>query len=163
VVGSLANLGVVSAPTIARGVDGVRALVGRQLGPSDWEEITQERVNLFADATGDHQWIHVDPQRAATGPYRGTIAHGYLTLSLIPYFVPKILRIEGFSAGINYGTDRVRFPAPVPVGSKLRCAATVESVTDVPGGVQATLTVTMEVEGQSKPSCVATVLVRHLL
>jgi acyl dehydratase len=145
------------------GVDGVKSLVGRQLGPSDWEEITQERVNLFADATGDHQWIHVDPERAAAGPYHGTIAHGYLTLSLIPYLMPKILTVEGFSAGINYGSDRVRFPAPVPVGSKVRCTATVDAVADVKGGVQATMTVTIEAEGQSKPSCVATVLVRHLL
>jgi 3-oxocholest-4-en-26-oate---CoA ligase len=152
-----------SAPTVVTGIDGVKSLVGQQLGPSDWEEITQERVNLFADATGDHQWIHVDPQRAAAGPFHGTIAHGYLTLSLIPYLMPKILKIEGFSAGINYGSDRVRFPAPVPVGSKLRCVATVDAVTDVPGGVQATVTVTIEVEGQSKPSCVATTLVRHLL
>jgi 3-oxocholest-4-en-26-oate---CoA ligase len=153
----------VSASTRASGIDGLKSLVGQHLGPSDWEEITQERVNLFAAATEDHQWIHVDAQRAAAGPYRGTIAHGYLTLSLIPYFVPKILEIEGFAAGINYGCDRVRFPAPVPVGSKLRCAATVEAVSEVLGGVQVTLTVTMEVEGQSKPSCVATVLVRHLL
>ncbi|MBX6356355.1 MAG: MaoC family dehydratase [Micromonosporaceae bacterium] len=145
------------------GVDGVKSLVGRELGPSDWEEITQERVNLFADATGDHQWIHVDPQRAAAGPYHGTIAHGYLTLSLIPYLMPKILQVEGFSAGINYGCDRVRFPAPVPVGSKVRCRATVDEVTDVPGGVQVKNTVTIEVEGQTKPSCVATTLVRYLL
>jgi acyl dehydratase len=153
----------VSEPTRVTGIDGLKSLVGQQVGPSEWEEITQERVNLFADATGDHQWIHVDPQRAAAGPYRGTIAHGYLTLSLIPYLMPKILRIDGFSAGINYGCDRVRFPAPVPVGSKLRCAATVESVTDVPGGVQVALAVTLQVEGQDKPSCVANVLVRHLV
>jgi acyl dehydratase len=152
-----------SAPTAVTGIDGVKSLVGQQLGPSDWEEITQERVNLFADATGDHQWIHVDPERAKAGPFKGTIAHGYLTLSLIPYLMPKILKIDGFSAGINYGCDRVRFPAPVPVGSKVRCAATVDAVTDVPGGIQATITVTIEVEGQSKPSCVATTLVRHLL
>jgi acyl dehydratase len=152
-----------SAPTVVTGIDGVKSLVGQQLGPSDWEEITQERVNLFADATGDHQWIHVDPERAAAGPYHGTIAHGYLTLSLIPYLMPKILKIEGFSTGINYGCDRVRFPAPVPVGGKLRCAATVEAVSDVPNGVQLTFTVTLQAEGQSKPSCVATTLVRYLL
>jgi acyl dehydratase len=152
-----------SEPTAVTGIDGVKSLAGQQLGPSDWEEITQERVNLFADATGDHQWIHVDPERAKAGPYKGTIAHGYLTLSLIPYLMPKILKVQGFSAGINYGCDRVRFPAPVPVGSKVRCAATVDAVSDVPGGVQATITVTIEVEGQSKPSCVATTLVRHLL
>jgi 3-oxocholest-4-en-26-oate---CoA ligase len=153
----------VSAPIQVTGIDGVKSLVGRQLGPSDWEEVTQQRVDLFADATGDHQWIHVDPQRAAAGPYGGTIAHGYLTLSLIPYFLPKILRIDGFSAGINYGCDRVRFPAPVPVGSKLRCSAAVREVTDVPGGVQLALTVTLEVEGQEKPSCVANTLARYLL
>jgi acyl dehydratase len=153
----------VSAPTLATGIDGLKSLVGRQLGPGDWEEITQDRVDLFAEATGDHQWIHVDPQRAAAGPFRGTIAHGYLTLSLIPYLMPKILRVDGFSAGINYGCDRVRFPAPVPVGSKLRCSAVVQSVTDVPGGVQVAATVTLQVEGQDKPSCVANTLVRYLL
>jgi acyl dehydratase len=145
------------------GVEGLKSLVGEHLGYTDWEEITQERVNLFADATGDHQWIHVDPERAAAGPYKGTIAHGYLTLSLTPYFLPQLLRAEGFSMGINYGTEKVRFPAPVPVGSKLRCGAIVDSVTDVTGGVQVTLTLTFEVEGQTKPSCVATVVVRHLV
>jgi 3-oxocholest-4-en-26-oate---CoA ligase len=146
----------------ATGIDGLKALVGQHLGPTDWLEITQERVNQFADATGDHQWIHVDTERAANGPYKGTIAHGYLTLSLVSYFMPQLITVEGFSAGINYGCDRVRFPAPVPVGSKLRAHATVEAATDVPGGVQLTITVTLEVEGSSKPSCVATVLVRHL-
>jgi acyl dehydratase len=145
------------------GIDGLKALVGQQLGPTDWLEITQERVNRFADATGDHQWIHVDTERAANGPYKGTIAHGYLTLSLVSYFMPQLMKVEGFSAGINYGCDRVRFPAPVPVGSKLRASGTVEAATDVPGGVQLTLTITLEVEGSSKPSCVATVLVRHLI
>jgi acyl dehydratase len=145
------------------GVEGVKSLVGEHLGYTDWVEITQERVNLFAEATGDHQWIHVDPERAAAGPYKGTIAHGYLTLSLTPYFLPQLLQAEGFSMGINYGTEKVRFPAPVPVGSKLRCGATVDSVTDVKGGVQLTLTLTFEVEGQAKPSCVATIVVRHIV
>jgi acyl dehydratase len=145
------------------GVEGVKSLVGEHLGYTDWVEITQERVNLFAEATGDHQWIHVDPERAANGPYKGTIAHGYLTLSLTPYFLPQLLRADGFSMGINYGTEKVRFPAPVPVGSKLRCGATVDSVADVKGGVQLTLTLTFEVEGQAKPSCVATIVVRHIV
>jgi acyl dehydratase len=145
------------------GIEGVKSLVGEHLGYSDWVEITQERVNLFAEATGDHQWIHVDPERAAAGPYKGTIAHGYLTLSLTSFFLPQLLQTDGFSMGINYGTEKVRFPAPVPVGSKLRCGGTVDSVTDVKGGVQLTLTLTFEVEGQAKPSCVATIVVRHIV
>lgn len=159
----MASFAAVSEPARVTGIDGLKSLVGRRLGPSDWEEITQERVDLFADATGDHQWIHVDPMRAAAGPYHGTIAHGYLTLSLFPYFLPKLLAAEGFAAIINYGCDRVRFPAPVPVGARLRCAATVDAVADVPGGAQATFTVILEVEDQAKPSCVAAVLIRYVL
>ncbi|MFO7253884.1 MAG: MaoC family dehydratase, partial [Actinomycetes bacterium] len=117
----------------------------------------------FADATGDHQWIHVDPERAKQSPFGGPIAHGYLTLSLTPYFLPQILKIEGFSMGVNYGTDRVRFPSPVPVGSKLRCGAQVDEVTEIAGGVQMKLTLTFEVQGSEKPACVATIIVRHYL
>jgi acyl dehydratase len=151
------------AATTAVGVEGVKELAGRHVGYSEWVEITQEQVNLFADATGDHQWIHVDPERAKSGPFGGPIAHGYLTLSLTPMFLPQIMKIEGFSMGVNYGCDRVRFPSPVPVGSKLRCGAKVEEVTDVPGGVQMSLTLTFEVEGKEKPACVAAIVVRHYL
>ncbi|GGM59614.1 MaoC family dehydratase [Thermopolyspora flexuosa] len=151
------------AATTAVGVEGVKELAGKHVGYSEWLEITQERVNLFADATGDHQWIHVDPERAKQSPFGGPIAHGYLTLSLTPYFLPQILKIEGFSMGVNYGTDRVRFPSPVPVGSKLRCGAQVDEVTEIAGGVQMKLTLTFEVEGSEKPACVATIIVRHYL
>jgi acyl dehydratase len=152
-------------PTIAEGVEGAKALVGVPLGPSGWEEITQERVNLFADATGDHQWIHVDVERArAESPFGGPIAHGYLTLSLLPQLLPQLVEIRGFALGVNYGADKVRFPAPVPVGSRVRASAVVDDVTDVAGGsggVQLRITVTMEVEGGSKPALVATVLLRR--
>jgi acyl dehydratase len=154
-------------PTIAEGVEGAKALVGVPLGPSGWEEITQERVNLFADATGDHQWIHVDVERAkAESPFGGPIAHGYLTLSLLPQLLPQLVEIRGFALGVNYGADKVRFPAPVPVGSRVRAGAVVDEVTDVTGGsggVQLRITVTIEVEGGSKPALVATVLLRRYL
>ena len=135
--------------------------VGEQIGPSDWMEVTQEQVNLFADATGDHQWIHVDPERAAKGPFGGPIAHGYLTLSLAPALLPTILQVEGISMGVNYGCNKVRFVSPVKVGSKLRLGATVAAVDDVAGGVQATLDLTFETEGSDKPACVAQVVYRY--
>ena len=143
------------------GVEGLNALVGQHIGYSDWHEVTQEQVNLFADATGDHQWIHVDPKRAKAGPFGGPIAHGYLTLSLGPYFLPRMWRVEGFSMGVNYGCEKVRFPSPVPVGGKLRCGATVDAVDEISGGVAVTMTLTFEVEGASKPSCVAQVVYRY--
>jgi acyl dehydratase len=135
--------------------------VGEHLGWTDWREIDQDRVNQFADATGDHQWIHVDPERAASGPFGGTIAHGYLTLSLAAPLLFELLRVEGVSMGINYGLDRVRFPAPVPVGSRIRAGAELAEVTEVAGGVQSKLVLTFEVENGDKPACVAEVLVRH--
>src|SRR4051794_40558930 len=114
------------------------AAVGTELGSSEWHTIDQERVNLFAEATGDHQWIHVDPERAATGPFGTTIAHGYLTLSLVPVLAQECYRIDGgVSMAVNYGSDKVRFPSPVPVGSAVRGTAELLSVTEVPGGVQA--------------------------
>jgi acyl dehydratase len=150
------------ARTTAHGVEGVQGLVGQHLGHSDWVEITQERVNQFADATGDHQWIHVDPERAATeSPYGGPIAHGYLTLSLLPMLVPQIVEITGFALTVNYGTEKVRFPAPVPVGSRVRAGAVLDSVTPVEGGVQMLVTVTVEIEGGSKPAMVATSVSRR--
>src|SRR5208282_4755908 len=125
--------------------DELRALSGQDLGWSDWHGIDQEQVNLFADATGDHQWIHVDPERAAAGPFGGTIAHGYLTLSLIPAILHEVVSVEGFKFGVNYGCNKVRFPSPVKVGSKLRLGAAVGTVEDVgPGAVQVVLDVTIE-------------------
>ena len=138
----------------------VAGLAGTDLGYPDWVEITQQQVNTFADATGDHQWIHVDPERAKSGPFGGAIAHGYLTLSLGPYFLPKMWDVEGFAFGVNYGYERVRFPAPLPVDSRVRMRATLESVDDVPGGIQMKVTQTFEREGGEKPVCVAEQLVR---
>ncbi len=142
------------------GIDGLKALVGEHLGYSPYVEITQDQVNLFAEATGDHQWIHVDVERAAAGPFGGPIAHGYLTLSLGPQLAPQIFAVSGISMGVNYGCEKVRFPAPVPVGSKLRLGAKLLSVDDVPGGVQVNMEYVFEVEGASKPSCVAEVVTR---
>ena len=152
------------ARTTVEGVEGVQGLVGQHLGYSDWVEITQEQVNRFADATGDHQWIHVDPERAATeSPFGGAIAHGYLTLSLLPMLMPQILEVTGFRMGVNYGTEKVRFPAPVPVGSRVRACATLDSATPFDGGVTMVVTATVEVEGASKPSMVATTVSRRYL
>jgi acyl dehydratase len=134
--------------------------VGTHLGYSDWLEITQERINDFAEATDDHQWIHVDPVLAAAGPFGTTIAHGYLTLSLAVRFVAELFEVEGVSMGVNYGTNKVRFVSPVPVGSKLRAGAVVAAVDEIGGGVQATLDLTFEVEGSEKPACVAQVVYR---
>jgi acyl dehydratase len=136
-------------------------LVGQHLGWSDWLVVDQARVNLFADATDDHQWIHVDPERAATGPFGGAIAHGYLTLSLVPALIHDVLHVEGMKLGVNYGCNKVRFPAPVKVGAKLRLGATVATVDDVDGGVQVVLEVTLDTEGADKPSCVAQVVYRY--
>jgi acyl dehydratase len=147
--------------TTIDGITGLKERVGQHLGYSDWHEVTQEQVNLFADATGDHQWIHVDVERAKAGPFGGPIAHGYLTLSLTPALLDEILRVSGVSMGINYGLNRLRFPSPVPVGSKVRAGVKLAGVEDVAGGAQATLEVTFEVEGASKPACVAQVLFRY--
>jgi len=152
------------AHTTVDGVEGVVDLVGQHLGFSDWVTITQEQVNRFADATGDHQWIHVDPERAAKeSPFGGPVAHGYLTLSLLPMLMPQIVEITGFRMGVNYGTDKVRFPSPVPVGSRVRAGATLDSAEPIAGGIAMALTVTVEVEGGSKPAMVATSLSRRYL
>jgi acyl dehydratase len=143
------------------GVDGLTALVGRTLGPSSWVPVTQDRVNAFAGATSDHQWIHVDPERAARGPFGGTIAHGYLTLSLVPVVLTEILEVHGFSLVVNYGCDRVRFPAPVPVGAQVRATATVDEIRAIAGGVQTGVTLTFETDGGGKPVCVAAILIRY--
>jgi acyl dehydratase len=148
------------APRTINGLDELNSLVGEHLGYSDWVEITQEQVNAFADATGDHQWIHVDVEKAKAGPFKAPIAHGYLTLSLGPALSPQVYRIDGFSMGVNYGADKIRFPSPVPVGSKLRLGVTLLEVSEVAGGIQTKLEFSFEVEGAAKPSCVAEVLFR---
>ena len=148
------------APRILSGVDELKGAVGEHLGYSDYIDITQERVNQFADATGDHQWIHVDVERAKSGPFGGPIAHGYLTLSLGPMLYPTVVRVDGFSMGVNYGANKVRFPSPVPVGSRLRLGVKLLEVGDVSGGVQMTMEFTFECEGASKPSCVAEIIFR---
>jgi acyl dehydratase len=142
------------------GIDELKAKIGEELGVSDWHEVTQEEIDAFADATGDHQWIHVDPERAAQTPFGGTIAHGLLTLSLGPRFTFEAYSLEGFAFGLNYGYDRVRFPAPLPVNSKVRMRAVLTSVDEVPGGIQMKVTQTFELEGGQKPVCVAEQLVR---
>lgn len=139
----------------------ILAKVGESLGESDWLEITQERINLFADATGDHQWIHVDPDRAKEGPFGTTIAHGYLTLSLVNYFLPQLVTVEKVSMGVNYGTDRVRFTSPVPVGSRIRGKGELTKADEIKGGgVQAVVRVTVEVEGSDRPACIADTISR---
>ncbi|MGB9347815.1 MAG: MaoC family dehydratase [Ilumatobacteraceae bacterium] len=143
------------------GIDELKTLVGEHLGYSPYVAITQQQVNTFADATGDHQWIHVDPERAKAGPFGGPIAHGYLTLSLGPMLSPQVFVVDGISMGVNYGAGKIRFPSPVPVGSKLRLGATLMSVEDVAGGAQVTMEFVFEVEGASKPSCVAEVIFRY--
>ena len=148
------------APRTINGLEELKSLVGQHLGYSDYIEITQERVNAFADATGDHQWIHVDVEKAKAGPFGGPIAHGYLTLSLGPMLSPQVYRIDGFKMGVNYGAEKIRFPSPVPVGSKLRLGVKLLDVEEVAGGIQTKLEFAFEVEGASKPSCVAEVLFR---
>ena len=143
------------------GLDEIKALAGQHLGYSEWWEITQDRVNTFADATDDHQWIHVDPERAKSGPFGGAIAHGYLTLSLLIPLWSEILQIEGIKMAVNYGLNKVRFPAPVPVGAKIRMGATLVEVKDVAGGVEAAVDAVVEVEGASKPSLVAQAIYRY--
>jgi acyl dehydratase len=147
--------------TTVQGKDGLQQKVGEHLGYSDWHEVTQDRVNQFAEATGDHQWIHVDPERAKAGPFGGPIAHGYLTLSLAPALLPEVMRVEGFKMGVNYGLNKLRFPSPVPVGGKLRVGATLAGVEEVSGGVQVTMDLTFEVEGTDKPACVAQAVYRY--
>ena len=131
------------------------AAAGEELGASDWLEITQERVDEFAEATGDHQWIHVDVEKAAQGPFGGTIAHGYLTLSLVPWLGSQVFALETPGAKLNYGVNKVRFPAPVRVGKRIRLHVAIADVAEIPAGRQLTLRHTVEVEGEEKPACVA--------
>ncbi len=146
--------------TTITGIDELKAHVGQELGVSDWYEVTQETIDRFAEVTQDFQWIHVDLERAKETPFGGTIAHGLFTLSLGPKFSYEILDVQGFAFGVNYGYDKVRFPAPLPVGSKVRMRATLTKVDEVPGGVQFTVTQTFEREGGEKPVCVAESLAR---
>ena len=139
--------------------DQLSEAVGEDLGSTDWLEVTQERVDAFADATGDHQWIHVDVEKAKDGPFQGTIAHGYLTLSLIPQFTPQLFSLETPGAKLNYGVNKVRFPNPVKVGSRIRAHAEIADVSDVPAGKQMVTRYTIEIEDESKPACVAETVV----
>ena len=148
-------------PTVFETPEELKSAVGRHLGYSDWLEITQERIDQFAEATGDHQWIHVDPERAKTGPFGACIAHGYLTQSLANYFLPQIVEVRGISMGVNYGANRIRFPAPVPVGSKLRGGAELIEATDVKGCVQTIVRVTIDIEGSERPACVIDTISRY--
>jgi acyl dehydratase len=147
--------------TTVHGIEEFKKYSGQHLGYSDWHLVDQTQVNLFADATGDHQWIHVDPERAATGPFGGAIAHGYLTLSLVPVLLKEVFEVEDMTFGVNYGCNRVRFPAPVKVGSNVRLGVTIAEVEDIEGGAQVVIDATIEVEGQQKPSCVAQVVYRY--
>ena len=146
---------------IIDGIDGLKGLVGEHLGYSNPMTITQEMVNMFAEATGDHQWIHVDVERAKAGPFGGPIAHGYLTLSLGPTLSPQIMAVKGVAMGVNYGCNKVRFPSPVPVGSDLVMGAKLLSVEDVAGGAQVTMEFLFQVVGAPKPSCIAEVVFRY--
>lgn len=136
----------------------LKAAVGQEIGTSDWVEITQERINTFADATGDHQWIHTDPELAAKGPFGKTIAHGYLTLSLLPVFAEQIYSVKSVIMGVNYGANKVRFPNPVPVGSRVRGTATLKETSDIAIGTQVVFTFVVEIEGAEKPACIAEVV-----
>jgi len=142
------------------GIEALKKAEGETLGTSEWHEVTQKNIDAFADATGDHQWIHVDPERARDTPFGGTIAHGYYTLSLAPSLSEEIFQVEGVAFGVNYGLNKVRFPAPLPVGGKVRMTAKVAGVEDIQGGAQLTLELTFEHEGTEKPVCVAESLAR---
>jgi acyl dehydratase len=144
-------------------VDALVAAKGEELGSSDWVTISQDEVNLFADATGDHQWIHIDQEKAAKGPFGTTIVHGFMTLSLLPRLMHQIFTVDGVKMGINYGLNKVRFPSPVPVGSKVRATSTLTDTQDVgQGTVQIIVTTTIEIEGAAKPACVAESILRYV-
>jgi acyl dehydratase len=147
---------------VFEGLGEFAAAQGSQFGPTDWLEISQDRVNLFADATDDHQWIHVDPEKAAKGPFGGTIAHGLLTLSLLPHFSHQLYRVDNIAMAINYGYNKVRFITPVSVGAKVRARGELTSVNQLDGAVQATTTITVEIDGSDKPAAVVESIVRYL-
>lgn len=148
--------------TVFDSPDALLSAVGQPLGVSEWVQIDQARIDGFAEATGDHQWIHVDPQRAADGPFGATIAHGYLTLALTNLFLPQILSVENVSMGVNYGVNKARFPQPVVVGSRVRGSAVLTEAEEIAGGVQALITITVEIEGNEKPACVVESVSRFL-
>ena len=147
--------------TVVRGPEDIHELVGDEIGTSGWFELTQDHIDGFADLTGDHQWIHTDPERAASGAFGTTIAHGYLTLSLLVPLLDEVLVIENRTSSINYGLDKVRFPAPVPSGSRVRLSAKLVEATDIESGVQVKVDCVFEVEGQERPACVARAVLRH--
>jgi acyl dehydratase len=146
-----------ATPTVIPSIGALKQFVGKPLGSSDWVTVTQEQIDAFAEATGDHQWIHVDVERARTqSPFKTTIAHGYLTISLAPALLPQLVRVEGIRMGVNYGLDKMRLPAPVPAGARVRLTAAIKDVREMPGGAaRATFGLTFEVEGGSKPACSA--------
>lgn len=149
---------------MARVFSSPRELTGQEgtaLGPSDWLAIDQGRVDLFAEATGDHQWIHVDAKRAKDGPFGGTIAHGYLTLSLVNHFLPELIEVQGFTHAVNVGSDRLRFLSPVKVGARIRGTGEIVSVEEVKGAIQAVVRITIEIEGSEKPACVVDTISRY--
>ena len=149
-------------PTVFDSPKDLLDAVGQKLEASEWLEIGQERIDQFAEATGDHQWIHVDPERAAQGPFGSTIAHGYLTLSLVNLFLPQVVEVHGISMGVNYGSNKLRFPAPVPVGTRVRGAGElVQAATAKDGSIQATIRVTVEIEGSERPACVVDTISRY--
>jgi acyl dehydratase len=148
------------SPRTINGADELKSLIGEHLGYSPYVTVSQEQVNQFAEATGDHQWIHVDVERAKAGPFGAPIAHGYLTLSMGPMLYPQVVQITGFSMGVNYGANKIRFMSPVKVGSNLRLGVKLLDVTDIPGGIQSTMEFTFECEGVDKPSCVAEIIFR---
>jgi acyl dehydratase len=145
------------------GLEEIKSYVGKELGVSDWHPVTQERIDQFAEVTGDDQWIHIDPERARESPFGGTIAHGYYTLSLAPRFSYDMFRFEGFAFGVNYGLNRVRFPSPLPVGDRVRMRAKLLALEELPGGAQISTELTFEREGAEKPVCVAESLSRVYL
>lgn len=147
---------------IFNGITELKAAEGNELGTSDWVVVDQQKIDLFAEATGDFQWIHVDTEKAADGPFGGTIAHGLLTLSLLPKFLHQIYRVDGVRMAVNYGLDKVRLPAPVPAGAKLRATSKVLAVTELPGAVQLKLGTTIEIDGGDKPACVVESIVRYM-
>lgn len=147
---------------IYAGIDELAGAEGDSLGTTEWLTVDQARIDTFADATGDHQWIHTDPERAATGPFGGTIAHGLLTLSLLPVLTHQLYRVDNVKMAVNYGFDKVRFAEPVPAGARVRATSTLTSVSPVKGGMQATMTTTIEVEGSAKPACIAESIARFV-
>jgi len=148
------------SPRTINGADELKSLIGEHLGYSPYVTVSQEQVNQFAESTGDHQWIHIDVERAKAGPFGAPIAHGYLTLSMGPMLYPQVVQITGFSMGVNYGANKIRFMSPVKVGSNLRLGVKLLDVTDIPGGIQSTMEFTFECEGVDKPSCVAEIIFR---